>query len=253
LKKLGFSLTRISGLVFLVLTWQIISNLNLLEPTLFPSPRKALLALTNLFVYNNLLKEVIYTLQRVFLGFLIAAVLGVFLGLVIGVNKLLNNSFEGVIDFFRSIPVVTLYPIFILLFGINDEAKIAMTFWATFWIITLNTTYGVKQTNKIRREVAKVYGANKIQSFMWITIYEALPQILVGMRISISYALLAEIMCEMFMGSNFGIGQKIYESNVRLSTPELFALVAVTGILGVLINRLFVFLERKIIPWVGKL
>ena len=98
-----------------------------------------------------------------------------------------------------------------------------------------------------------VYGATKIQSFKWITFYEALPQILVGMRIAISYALLAEIMCEMFMGSNFGIGQKIYESNVKLSTPELFALVAVTSVLGILINRMFVFLERKMIPWAGKL
>jgi len=128
-----------------------------------------------------------------------------------------------------------------------------MTFWATFWIVTLNTIYGVKQSIKIRRDVAMVYGATKIQSFKWITFYEALPQILVGMRIAISYALLAEIMCEMFMGSNFGIGQKIYESNVKLSTPELFALVAVTSVLGILINRMFVFLERKMIPWAGKL
>lgn len=245
-------LNRISGLVFLLIVWQIVSSLNLLEPSLFPSPARIFRAFINLFVHNNLAKEILYTLKRVFSGFLIATALGVFIGLIIGVNKFLNKSLEGLIDLFRSIPVVTLYPIFILFFGIGDETKIAMTFWATFWIITLNAIYGVKQSSAILRQVAKVYGASKTQSFRMITFYETLPQIMVGMRVAISYALLAEIICEMFMGSNYGIGQKIYEANVRFSMPELFALVATTGAIGVLINRMFVMLERNVIPWVGK-
>jgi len=242
-------LVKLSGLVFVFLVWQIVTSCDLLEPTLFPSPLQAFSAFANLFVHSSLLREIIYTLQRVFSGFLIAAVFGVFLGLIIGAKESLSKSLEGVIDFFRSIPVVTLYPIFILLFGINDEAKIAMTFWATFWIISFNTIYGVRQTSKIRREVANIYGASKTQIFRWITFFEALPQILVGMRIAISCALLAEIMCEMFMGSDFGIGQKIYEYNVRLSAPELYALVVTTGIIGIIINRVFILFEKIMIPW----
>ena len=253
MKKSLSALARLSGLIFLVLVWQIFSSLNLFERTLFPSPLETLSAFINLFIRNNLAKEIAFTVQRVFSGFIAATLLGVFIGLLVGINKVLFRSFEGLIDFFRSIPVVTLYPIFIMIFGINDEAKIAMTFWATFWIITLNTIYGVRQSNETRRAVAKVYGASKTQSFKWITFYEALPLIMVGMRVAVSYALLTEIICEMFMGSNFGIGQKIYEANVRLSTPELYALVAITGVLGVLINRLFVMFERKIIPWTGEL
>lgn len=249
MRKFYSALIRIVGLFFVLLVWQIVSSLNLLNPTLFPSPAKAFTAFANLFIHSNILKDIISTLQRVLLSFFVATLLGVFIGLIIGSAKYLYKSFEWLIDFFQSIPVVTLYPIFILLFGINDEAKIAMTFWTTFWIITFNTIYGVKQTSKIRREVAKVYGASKTQSFKWITFYEALPQILVGMRVAISNALLAEIMCEMFMGSHLGIGQKLYESKVKLSTPDLYALVSITGILGIILNRIFVLLEKKMIPW----
>jgi len=252
LRKFCFALIKISGLLFFLIVWQVVSSLKLFEPTLLPQPIKVFSSFITLFTDNNLFKEIIYTLQRVFFGFFFASILGVFIGLIIGVNSILYCAFEWLIDFFRSIPVVTLYPIFILLFGISDDAKIAMTFWATFWIITLNTAYGVRQTSKMRIEVAKVYGANSIQSFRLVTFYEALPHILVGMRIAISCSLLAEIMCEMFMGSDFGIGQKIYEFNVRLSAPELYALIAITGVLGIVINRFFVLLEKKMIPWVGK-
>jgi len=243
------ALVRISGLAFILLIWQIVSSMGVFESTLFPSPARVFSAIINLFIRNNLIKEIINTLQRVLFSFFYASAVGIFFGLLIGITKYFYKSFEWVIDFFRSIPVATLYPIFILLFGINDEAIVAMTFWTTLWIITLNTSYGVRQESKTRVEVAKVYGASKIQRFKWITIYEALPQIFVGMRIAISYALLAEIFCEMFMGSNLGIGQKIYEFNIRLSTPELYALVLVTGMLGIIINRVFVIIEKKMIPW----
>ena len=253
MRKVYARIIKITGLIFILCLWQLISSLNILEPSLFPTPTESFSTLLNLLLCNDLLKEILYTFQRVITGFSFATVLGILFGLIVGGNRILDKSLEGVIDFFRSIPVITLYPIFIMLFGINDEVKIAMTFWATFWIVSLNTVYGVKQSIKVRRDVAKVYGASRIQSFRWITFYEALPQIFIGMRIAISYALLAEIMCEMFMGSNFGIGQKIYESNVKLSMPELFALVAITGLLGIFVNRIFVVLEKRIIPWAGKL
>lgn len=253
MKKIAYIFIRLSGLAFLLLSWQIAYSLNIFEPTLFPSPTKIVFASVSLFAHNNLLKEILFSLQRVFAGFSMATILGVLFGLAIGLNKYLYKSFEGLVDFFRSIPVVTLYPIFVLLFGIHDSAKIAMTFWATFWVITLNTAYGVKQSNYVRKNVAKIYGANKIQSFKWITFYEALPQTLVGVRIGLSFALLAEIMCEMFMGSNHGIGQKIYEANIKLSASELYALVVITGVLGIIINRMFALIERKMLPWVIEL
>ena len=250
--KFRLVILRISGLAFFLLAWQIISFLGIFDSTLFPSPSRTFSALSNFFMNRNLIQDIGYTLMRVFSGFFIATIFGILFGLIIGVNKSLYTAFEWLIDFFRSIPVVTIYPIFILLFGISHSTKMAMVFWATFWVITLNVAYGVRQSNKLRTEVAKVYKASKMQSFIWITFFEALPHTLIGMRIAISIALLAEIMSEMFMGANYGIGQRIFEANARLSTPDLYALVITTGIIGITINRLFAFLEKKTIPWAGK-
>ena len=245
-----FNSSLLLGLALLLLTWQIVSSLNILEATLFPSPAQTFASFIALFTNGSILKDMAFTLWRVLSGFSLAAVTGVLVGLVIGTNKFLYKAFEGLIDFFRSIPVVTLYPIFLLLFGIGDFSKIAMVFWTAFWVITLNTAYGVKHSGKMRKEVVKVFKATKSQAFKWVTFYEALPQTLIGMKIGLSFALLAEIMCEIFMGANYGIGQRISEAFTKYSMPELYSLVILTGILGILINMMFTIIERKSIPWV---
>ena len=191
--------------------------------------------------------------MRMMAGYSLAVVLGVIVGLIIGLIKPLYESCEGIIDFFRSIPVTTLYPVFVLIFGINHSSKIAMVFWSAFFVIILNTAYGVIQSNKVRRKMAKLYGASKFQIFKWITFFDALPQTLIGMRTAISFALIVEILCEMFMGSQFGIGQRITESFTTYAIPELYALILLAGSLGFCFNRIFVYFEKKLVPWVGKL
>lgn len=243
---------KILGLVLIVIVWHVFYSLDVFESAFFPSPTSTFSSIIRLFTQRNLLTDITVTLLRVLMGFMLAVVIGITIGLIIGSSKLLSITFEGIIDFFRSIPVVTLYPVFMLFFGFTNNTKIAMVFWATFWVVTLNTAFGVKQSKKIRSEVATVYKTSKFQRFKWITFYEALPNIVVGIRVAISFALLAGIMSEMFMGSNYGIGQRIFEANVRFSATDLYALVLVTGTLGILLNKIFILLEKKIIPWVDK-
>jgi NitT/TauT family transport system permease protein len=235
-----------------LLIWQAVYSLSLLEPTLFPSPGKTFAVFIRFFSSGNIFHDIGDTMMRMMSGYFIAVVLGVITGLVIGLVRPVYESCEGIIDFFRSIPVTTLYPVFVLMFGIGHISKIAMVFWGSFFVIVLNTAYGVIQSNKVRREVAKLYEANKFQIFKWITFYDALPQTLIGMRVAISFALIVEILCEMFMGSEFGIGQRITESFTTYAIPELYALILLAGILGFVFNRIFVFFENKLVPWVGK-
>ncbi|MDR3261414.1 MAG: ABC transporter permease subunit [Tannerella sp.] len=126
---------------------------------------------------------------------------------------------------------------------------IATLHWGLF---ILNTAYGVIQSNKIRREVVKLYGASKFQIFKWITFYDALPQTLIGLRVAISFALIVEVLCEMFMGSEHGIGQRVTEAWTTYKISELYALILLAGTLGFFFNRIFVYFENKLVPWVGK-
>jgi NitT/TauT family transport system permease protein len=243
----------LGGFVVVLIIWQFVHSLSLLEPTLFPSPKNTFETLFNIIGTGNILLDLSVTIIRMLVGLGLAVFFGVLFGLSIGLIKPLYESAEGVIDFFRSIPVTTLYPIFVLLFGIGHSSKIAMVFWASFFVITLNTAYGVIQSTKIRRKVAKLYGASNIQIFKWITFFDALPQTLIGIRVAISFSLIVEILCEMFMGSEYGIGQRITESFTTYAIPELYALILLSGILGFSFNRLFVVFEKKLVPWIGKL
>lgn len=240
------------GFISILFVWYLAHNLRLLEPTLFPSPKNVFISLFDLFNSGSIFIDLSNTILRMFIGYGLAIIIGVLFGLVIGFFIPLYQSSEGVIDFFRSIPVTTLYPVFVLLFGIGHFAKIAMVFWASFFVIVLNTAYGVKQSNNLRGILAKLYGASTTQVFRWVIFYDALPQTLIGMRVALSFALIVEVLCEMFMGSEFGVGQRITESFTTYAISELYALILLSGIVGYFFNTLFVFLEKKFVPWIGK-
>lgn len=253
LKYLAIKLIKvILGFASILIIWQLASTFKLLEPSLLPSPLDTFKTFFRILFSGNVLPDIRDTLVRMFIGYGLAAIIGVSLGMIIGLIKPLYESFEGIIDFFRSIPVTTLYPVFVLIFGIDHMSKIGMVFWACFFVITLNSAYGVIQSSKVRIKVAKLYGASPIQVFRWITFYDALPQTLIGLRVAISFAIIVEILCEMFMGSEFGIGQRVTEAFTTYAIAELYSLIILSGLLGYLLNRIFVYLEKRLVPWVGK-
>ena len=174
------------------------------------------------------------------------------IGLMIGTTRWLYLSSFTLLDFFRSLPVTALFPLFLLVFGIGDNSKIAMVFAATFPVVVLASAYGVLHATKTRVRAAAVFGATKWQIFRWVTFHEALPQTLVGMRTALSLALVVVIVSEMFIGTQLGLGQRIYDSYTVNNTRELYAVLLLAGILGYLMNRLFLAGERSIAYWAGK-
>lgn len=189
---------------------------------------------------------------RMAIGYTIAIVFGVPIGLLLGSSQKLYKSFEIPLDFFRSLPVTTLYPLFVLLFGIGHYSKIAMVVAASIFVIVLNSAYGVMQSSQIRRQVARIFGASKWQMFKDIIFFESLPQTVIGLRVAISYALIVEIVCEMFMGAQRGLGQRVFEAYNTYLIEDLYAIAILVGLTGYAINKLFVFFEKRIIFWVGK-
>lgn len=216
---------------------------------LIPSPIATFENLLSFFSTGEIFVDLYETLYRMLTGYFLAGVFGIGCGLLLGSFPLARKMFDGTIDFFRSIPVTALYPVFVLVFGIGSNSKIAMVFWASFFIICINTTYGVMQTNPIRRKMAELYGANWIQVFFKVTLYDSLPQAMVGLRVAVSYALIISILTEMFMGSQYGIGAKISESYNLYQIDTMFALILIAGMMGYLLNIIFVRIEKKLVGW----
>lgn len=248
-KRFLAKLWGLAGVILLLLAWQAAYSLGLFDRSLFPAPLQTLKAATVALFSGALIPDIAQTVGRALAGLAIATALGVFAGLLLGVFKPLYSAFSFVFDFFRSTPVTTLYPVFVLIFGINHLSKIAMVTWGCFFVIALNSAYGVMNSGKVRTQMAKLYGASRFQIFRWIVFYGSLPQTIIGLRVSLSYALIIEVLCEMFMGAQFGLGQRVTEAYTTYAIERLYAIIIIVGLIGYLLNQAFVLVERRLANW----
>ena len=199
-----------------------------------------------------ILGDLISTLQRVILAFIMALVIGLPLGLLLGSKEKIYRSVEFIIDFFRSTPATALFPLFLLVFGITDKSKIAVAAFASMLIIIFNTAYGVMHAKKSRVLAAQIMGATKAQIFRWILFWESLPQTFIGLRSAISLSLVLIVVTEMFIGTTSGLGRKIIDSQITYEIPTMYATILLAGIIGYLLNLLFLEVEKRFLHWSGK-
>ncbi|OGG11567.1 hypothetical protein A2Z00_05020 [Candidatus Gottesmanbacteria bacterium RBG_13_45_10] len=244
-------LYSILGPLILIAIWIFINKCNLVNSIYLP-PLEDVIKRTISFLLGDGVYAIFITLYRTLFSLLIAGLLAIPLGLFLGFNKKAYAFSEVTIDFFRSVPATAFFPIFLLFFGVGDMAKIAISAFVVFWILLVNTIYGVWESSETRLKVAKVFKASQYKIFTNVIIFDALPQILIGVRLSISIALVITIVSEMFIGTQHGLGKVIYDSYVSYDTTQLFATIFVVGVLGYAINKLFIVVERKMTHWVGK-
>lgn len=235
----------------LVLLWWVAVAAGLTNELFLPSPVAVARSLVTLMLGNQFTADILATLFRTAVGFLISAVLGVAVGLALGADRRIYNHFEFVIDFFRSIPATALFPLFILFFGVGDAGKVAVVIFSCSLIVLINTAYGAMNSRKTRLMMARIFGASPLQRFAKIVFPEALPQIFVGFRTAISIALILVVVTEMFIGTTQGLGFRIYNAQLMYRTPEMYAAILLTGMLGYALNQCFGLLERRLIHWKG--
>lgn len=251
-KWIKFNLNILVGPVIILVIWWLITAIGLVDTLFLVSPQVAFAKLWNLLISGEILPDLFATLLRMLLGFAIAVAIGVPLGLLLGSSKKLYSYFEFVIDFFRSLPATALFPLFMLIFGIGDTAKIAVVVFIATWVIIINTAYGVFHTPKGRFRYLQTLKAKKTQIIREATIPEAIPHIIVGLRTALSLSLVVVIAVEMFIGTRVGLGQRIFNSELTFRIPELYATILLAGIIGYLLNKIFLSIETKFIHWTGK-
>ncbi len=243
-----FFLGGVGPLILLAL-WQVAYQATIFNPTLLPSPIQTIEALFALMQSSYFWESLRQTFYIFVIGYSAAIFVGSFIGIFFGSSKLFRFLAMPVFDFFRSTPVTVLYPIFVLFFGVGALSKTVMVFFSCMLIITVNAAYGVILSNPTRSQTLALFGANGFQVFYHVKLKEALPHIFVGARVALGIALIVVILVEMFMGSDRGLGQLVIEAFTAYETAKLYALIIITGFIGVLLNRLFLLLEKISIPW----
>ena len=238
-------------ILFFSWCWFLLSESNIFPVLLIPSPPAVINGFYNAFLQDKLIIDFIFTIGRMIVGLTCGIMIGIILGLLIGSCSITKEIIVWV-DFLRSIPGVALFPIFMLAFGLGETAKISLVIFATSLVMIVNTIYGIKNTNPTRLMIAKTLNFSKIQTISKIVFMESLPFISAGIRQAISYSLIMVIVSEMFMGTRYGLGKKIIDYYLTYNTNKMYAIIILTGLIGYLSNRLYIYFETKKIHWVGK-
>jgi len=245
-------LLPVVGPLILFVAWDLVVRLGFIKPILLPTPAATLGALFSGLAGGPLLTDFAVTVLRTLEAFLIAAVIGVPLGVVLGSNEKAYRSVEFLIDFFRSTPSSALIPLFLLIFGVSDINKVAIAAFGALLIVVFNSAYGVINARKQRVMAARVMGASRGQVFKDVLIWESLQPTFVGLRSAVSMALVIVIVAEMFIGSDSGLGHRIIDAQQVLNVKSMYAAILAAGALGYALNVLFLVAERKIVHWSGR-
>ena len=240
------------GPLLLFIVWDLVVRAGWIKVILLPTPSATLTTLVTGLAGGALLTDFAVTLLRTIEAFLLAAIVGVPLGVLLGSNERAYRSVEFLVDFFRSTPSSALIPLFLLIFGVSDINKVAIAAFGALLIVLFNSAYGVINARKQRIMAAKVMGASRWQIFRDVLVWESLQPTFVGLRSAISMSLVIVIVAEMFIGSDNGLGHRIIDSQQVLNVKSMYASILAAGMLGYALNVLFLVLERRIVHWSGR-
>jgi ABC-type nitrate/sulfonate/bicarbonate transport system permease component len=235
--------------VGIVVIWAAMSGLGAFNPMLIPSPAAVAKIGLRATFWGEIGGDAGASILRLVSGFALGAFLGIVSGVAMGRSTRVYETLEFLVDFFRSIPVAALFPLFLVLFGIGNMSKIATTAWSSSLVVLVNTMYGVRACSPTRERYARTLGATRFQILKSVVLPESLPSIFAGLRTGISIALIVVVLTEMFFGTSSGLGHRIFNAALLYEIPELYCTIALTGILGYAVNQGFVLLERRTLRW----
>lgn len=240
------------GVAGLITLWYAAVWYRIVDPVLLPSPGDTFQAMYKGMAGGRLGFDFIKTVERTVISTLIAAGVAIPLGIFLGASERLYRSVEFVVDFFRSTPASAMFPLFLVLFGVGNETKIAVAAFGAALVILFNVAYGVMNARKTRLLAAKVMGASRLQVLTGVVLLESTPQTFVGLRNGVSLALVIVVVAEMFIGSTDGLGHRVFEAQQLFNMPDMYAAIFAAGALGYGLNLLFLVTERYFVHWSGK-
>ncbi|MFT0877669.1 MULTISPECIES: ABC transporter permease [Rhodopseudomonas] len=240
------------GPLLLFGVWWLAARGGWVNKDLLPSPVDTLRDTAAAIWSGSMTKDFWHTMVRVAYSIAIAIVAGVPVGIVLGAKAAVYRSVEFIVDFFRSTPATAMFPLFLLLFGLGDLAKIAVAAFAAWLVIVFNVAYGVMNARQTRILAARSMGASSLRIFRDVIFFETLPQTFIGLRTAVSLALVVIIVAEMFIGATDGMGHRIIDAQISYSLTDMYGSILIAGAMGYGLNLILLFIERSIIHWSGK-
>jgi taurine transport system permease protein len=250
---LWLSVLSILGIIFV---WWLFTFMGWVKPLFLPSPgavfNKFIQVWNEGFTNTPFLEHVGVSAGRVFGAFLLACVVGIPLGIAMGMSPFIRGIFDPPIEFYRPIPPLAYLPLMIIWFGIGEMSKVLLIFLSVLAPVALGARSGVKSAAIEQIHAAYSFGASRWQVMRHVILPSALPEILTAMRIGIGFGWTTLVAAEMVAATK-GLGYMVLTASQFLQTSTVIMGIIVIAIIAYAFDMLMRFVERKVVPWKGRM
>lgn len=237
-----------ASLALLLLLWELGGRAVPESRLYFPSVGEIFEAGARLLATGVVAPHFLVTLERFLTGYLIASVLGLAVGVLLGYFRPLHRLLGAAIELLRPMPSVAIIPVAILTLGIGDAMIVAVTVYASVWSILINTIDGVRHIESTLLDTGRTFGLDRRRILWRIVLPAASPYIVTGLRIALSIALILVTTAEMVAGSK-GMGFFILDQERSMNSSNMYAGILIVALLGYALNRLFLVIESRVMSW----
>ena len=240
----GSSVTiSVVTVVALVALWFIVTNMGWVKPLFLPTPQAN---------DKPLWQHFLASMFRVFSAFFLACATAIPVGIAMGMSRFWRGIFDPPLEFYRPLPPLAYLPLIIIWFGIDELPKVLLIFLSCFAPLALAARSGMRSASQEQINAAYSMGASYMQVIRHVILPSALPDILVGMRIAIGFGWTTLVAAEM-VAANMGLGQMVLNASNFLRTDIVIMGIIVIGVVAYLFDLLMRWLERRLVPWKGRM
>lgn len=235
-------------LAAVLVLWWAVSHGGWISRVFLPTPEASLASLHEGLSQGELAAFTVATAWRMVLGWLLASAAGVALGVAIGLSATLRAWLQPMLEFIRPLPASALLPLAIAIFGLSPAMVLSVVAFGAMWPVLLGTIHGLTSVEPRLQEVARCLDLSRAATVWKIGLPNALPDILSGMRLALTVALIVSVVGEM-IASQAGLGQAILLAARAFRASELFAGIVLLGLIGLASNALLALAERQWLKW----
>lgn len=234
--------------VGVLVIWSLLSYLEIINPVFLPTPFEVLSAFVGSLKDGAFWGDVGISVFRVFMGFLLACLIGIPLGILAGTFKFAESFVLPLSEFIRYMPAAAFIPLIMVWAGIGETAKVLVIFVGCFFQLVLMVTEDTSRINRDLLSASYTLGANRLQVITKVIIPALLPKLMTTMRLIMGWAWTYLVVAEL-VAANKGLGYSIMKAQRFLNTEQIFVGILVIGLLGLIIDRAFAYLNKKLFPW----
>lgn len=232
----------------LLVLWEILARFNMIDVRLFSCPSRIFATLVPMIYSGELVYHSLVSAQRIILGFLVGAIPGVILGLSMGLFPPVRACLMPMVAATFPIPKLAIMPLILIIFGLGEASKVFTIAIGVFYLVLINTMAGVLNIDDIYLDVARNFGASRLQFYTTVALPGALPMIFAGFKLGMGTALLLIVAAEL-SAAKAGVGWMVWRAYDMFDIEKMFVALITLAFLGYVFSYLLDLIERVVIPW----